>query len=122
MALHRGRKGNVCNLRTGFSRQEGKGSAPGREVKVGSEYAPSPCEEPVLLVPAAVSPLLPRAPGQVASAWHGAPAAAALRTGASPETEPCFGQTLWEVKVRGFCLFVVHPVGKIGRKTTDPGI
>lgn len=92
MVLHRGRKGNVCNLRAGFSRQEGKGSAPEREVKVGSECAASPCEEPVLLVPAAVSPFLPRAPGQVVSAWHGAPAAAALHTEASPKTEPRFGQ------------------------------
>lgn len=55
MVLHRGRKGNVCNPRSGFCRQEEKGTAPEREFKVGSERAASPCEVLVLLVPAAVS-------------------------------------------------------------------
>lgn len=50
-----GRKGNACNLRSGFCCQEGKGTAPERELRVGSERAASPCEVLVLLVPAAVS-------------------------------------------------------------------
>jgi len=50
-----GRKGNACNLRSGFCRQEGKGTAPERELRVGSQCAASPREVLVLLVPAAVS-------------------------------------------------------------------
>ena len=67
--LHRGRKGNIFSLSTRFCRQEGKGTAAEKELKLGSECAVSPCEEPVL-VPAAVSYLLPEAMRQVVSTWH----------------------------------------------------
>lgn len=67
--LHRGRKGNVFSLSTRFCYQEGKGTAAEKELKLGSECAASPCEEPVL-VPAAVSHLLPEAVRQVVSTWQ----------------------------------------------------
>lgn len=70
--LHKGRKGNVFSLSTRFCRQEGKGSAAEKELKLGSECAASPCEEPVL-VPAAVSHLLPEAMRQMVSTWHKVP-------------------------------------------------
>lgn len=60
MIHSRGRKGSACNQSTGLCCQEGKGTGPERELKLGSECAASPCEEPAPLVPAAVSHPLPQ--------------------------------------------------------------
>lgn len=69
------------------------GTAPEREVKVGSECAASPREESVLLVLAAVPHFLTKATRQVVRTWHETPCSScSAHREASLEEESHFGQ------------------------------